>query len=181
MSQEKSPLVDAFLAGMSTVSASVCIATTAGAAGRAGVTITAFTSVSADDPAVLICIHHLSPAAGTFIRNGVFCVNVLRSSQSYVADAFAGRLRDRYADKFDCGTWRTMATGAPALAGALAVFDCTVANHIRWNTHEVFFGSVRAVESDQGKSLIYANRGYAAAMNTGEVDELVPWLTLQGW
>lgn len=174
-------LVAAFLGGMSAVAATVCVVATDGPAGRGGVTVTAFSSVSAAPPTVMACVHHLSPVADLIKQNGSFCLNVLHNKQSYVSDAFAGRLKEHYADRFDCGRWRDLGTGAPALEDALVNFDCLVAFHKRWDTHEVFFGTVKAVVSQPGKSLLYANRGYAAPMKSDEVDDLVPWTALQGW
>ena len=81
-----------FLEGMSHAACTVNIVTTDGAAGRAGVTVSAMASVSADSewPTLLVCVHHLSPAAARIVENGVLCVNVLRDDQSYISDTFAG-------------------------------------------------------------------------------------------
>ena len=72
-----------FLDGMSRAAATVSVVATDGPAGRAGVTVSAMASVSADgeSPTLLVCVHHLSPAAATIIGNGAFCVNVLRREQ----------------------------------------------------------------------------------------------------
>ena len=69
-----------FLEGMSHAACTVNIVTTDGPAGRAGVTVSAMASVSADSarPTLLVCVHHLSPAASKIVENGVLCVNVLR-------------------------------------------------------------------------------------------------------
>ena len=97
-------LRDRFIGGMSHAACTVNIVTTDGAAGRAGVTVSAMSSVSADTPkpTLLVCVHHLSPAADRIIENGVFCVNVLRDDQSFISDSFAGRFRDDLQNKFDC-------------------------------------------------------------------------------
>ncbi len=91
---------DRFLDGMSHAACTVNIVTTDGPAGRAGVTVSAMASVSADSdwPTLLVCVHHLSPAAAKIVENGVLCVNVLRDDQSYISDTFAGRFRDEIGD-----------------------------------------------------------------------------------
>ena len=55
----------AFMEGMSRAATFVAVATTDGEGGRAGVTVSSLTSVSADGemPSLLLCIHHQSPAA----------------------------------------------------------------------------------------------------------------------
>src|SRR5258708_14734492 len=82
-----------FLLGMSHAACTVNVVTTDGVAGRHGVTVSAMVSVSADtpQPTLLVCIHHLTPAIAAVLKNGVFCVNVLRDDQSHISDNFAGR------------------------------------------------------------------------------------------
>jgi flavin reductase (DIM6/NTAB) family NADH-FMN oxidoreductase RutF len=115
-----------FLGGMAQAAATVNIVTTDGPRGRSGVTVSAMSSVSADmdKPVLLVCVHHLSPAAPAILANGVFCVNVLRDDQSYISDSFAGRFKDELPDKFDCVQWTTQVTGAPRVVDPLVAFDC---------------------------------------------------------
>lgn len=161
---------DQFLDGMSRAAATVSIVTTDGPAGRAGVTISAMSAVSADSaqPSLLVCVHHLSPAARAIQDNGAFCVNVLRDSQARVSDTFAGRLKTATGDKFDCATWRPLSTGSPALDDALVAFDCRLAKAIRHGSHFVFIGELTdAVVADTGPSLVYANRAYGTPVAFG--------------
>lgn len=153
-----------FLEAMSNASTSVNIVTTGGSAGRAGVTISAMCSVSADHPTVLVCVHHLSPAARMIEENGVFCVNLLTAEQSHISDTFAGRIKREDGDKFGCADWISMATGSPGLVGALVSFDCTVVQKMRWDTHHVYLGEVVDIErvGDDALPLIYACRSYGA-------------------
>ena len=156
-------LRDRFINGMSHAACTVNIVTTDGAAGRAGVTVSAMSSVSADTPkpTLLVCVHHLSPAADRIIENGVFCVNVLRDDQSFISDSFAGRFRDDLDDKFDCTEWTMQATGAPRVVDPLVAFDCRVLSGERVGTHHVFIGEVEDIfAAERGSPLIYANRAY---------------------
>ncbi|NUB45768.1 flavin reductase [Fertoebacter nigrum] len=165
MMEQTASLRDRFLAGMSQAAATVNIITTDGAHGRAGVTVSAMSSVSADTtrPTLLVCVHHLSPAATLILGNGTFCVNVLRDDQSFIADTFAGRFRDQVADKFDCTQWVTMPGGAPRAADPLVAFDCTVTSSQQVGTHYVFIGEVQAVHlGTPGSPLIYTHRSYGS-------------------
>jgi len=152
-----------FLGGMAQAAATVNVVTTDGPAGRAGITVSAMSSVSADTdkPVLLICVHHLASAALPIVQNGVFCVNVLRDDQSYISETFAGRFKHQVADKFDCTEWTTQVTGAPRVVDPLVAFDCRVREHTRIGTHYVFFGEVEDIfMAERGSPLIYANRAY---------------------
>lgn len=162
-----------FLAGMAHAASAVSVVTTDGTAGRAGVTVSAMTSVSADmeKPTLLVCIHYLSPAASRILANGTFCVNILRTDQSYVSDTFAGRLKPGSGDKFDCAGWTSMKTGSPRILDPLAAFDCTVIQSDRIGTHHVFVGEVEDIFTETaGSPLIYSHRTYGrtTAIDTAE-------------
>lgn len=152
---------DEFIHAMGQAVTGVTIVTTSGGAGRAGVTVSAVSSVTADPPVLLACIHRNSPACAAVRRNHIFCVNVLKDSQSAVADVFAGRLpRDALESKFDCTLWGTLVTGAPAMREALAVFDCRLQTSQVVGSHEVFFGVVVGTRTSDGVPLLYARRAY---------------------
>lgn len=155
-----------FLGGMSQAACTVNIISTDGTSGRAGVTVSAMSSVSADTPkpTLLVCVHHMSPAAQKIIDNGCFVVNVLRDDQSYISDTFAGRFKDQVTDKFDCTEWERTETGALRVSDPLVAFDCKVVSADKIGTHHVFFGEVQEIyNSGRGSPLIYANRAYGAA------------------
>jgi flavin reductase (DIM6/NTAB) family NADH-FMN oxidoreductase RutF len=152
-----------FLHGMSHAACTVNVVTTDGIAGRHGVTVSAMVSVSADtpQPTLLVCIHHLSPVIDAVLKNGVFCVNVLRDDQAHISDNFAGRSGAQGAAKFDCASWTTQLTGAPRVVDALVAFDCRVTASERVGSHFVVFGSVQDIfVAGAGAPLIYANRAY---------------------
>lgn len=158
-------LRERFLGGMSLAACTVSIVTTDGAAGRAGVTVSAMSSVSADTPrpTLLVCVHHKSRAAGAILGNGVFCVNVLRDDQSRISDAFAGRIPG-LADRFGCARWSAFGTGSPRVDDPLVAFDCRVVSAERVGTHHVFIGEVEDIFAERrGSPLIYANRAYGTA------------------
>ena len=154
-----------FLEGMSHAACTVNIVTTDGAAGRAGVTVSAMSSVSADTPkpTLLVCVHQLSPTAQKIINNDVFCVNVLKDDQAFVSDTFAGRYKNVVEDKFECAEWTAMPSGAPRVIDPLVGFDCQLISSNLVGTHHVFFGEVTDIfVAERGSPLIYANRAYGA-------------------
>ncbi len=149
-----------FVEAMSQAAATVSVVTTDGPAGRAGVTVSALCSVSADPPTLLVCIHHRSRACAAVPGNGRFCVNLLGDHQSEISDTFAGRLPAPGGDKFACARWRALATGAPALEGALVALDCRLVARLRQGSHSVFIGAVAEVALGEGAPLVYAKRAY---------------------
>ncbi len=156
-----------FFDGMSQAACTVNVVTTDGAAGRAGVTVSAMASVSADTPkpSLLVCVHRKSPAATAILDNEVFCVNVLRDDQSYISDTFAGRFKEQLEDKFDCADWTTHVTGAPRVVDPLVAFDCRLTASHEVGTHHIFLGQVEEIfVADRGSPLIYANRAYGSTM-----------------
>lgn len=150
---------------MSNAANSVTVVTTDGAVGRSGVTVSAMCSVSVDGPSptVLVCVHQDSPTCDAIVKNGVFCANLLSDEQSRISDCFAGRMEARGETKFDCADWKTGATGAPILVGALACFDCKVSKQLEVGSHRIFIGTVEEVaSSNTGKPLVYHARTYSA-------------------
>jgi len=155
-----------FVDGMSYVASTVNVVTTDGPAGRAGVTVSAMSSVSADGPAptLLVCVHHKSPAAAAIVENGVFCVNVLREDQSFISNTFAGIIKTGDGDKFSCTEWETTETGAPRVREPMVAFDCRMLSGERVGTHHVFVGEVAEIfHSRRGSPLIFSNRAYGSA------------------
>ena len=155
-----------FLNGMSRAAATVNIVTTNGSAGRAGVTVSAMSSVSADAraPIMLVCLHHQGKSVPAILENGAFVVNVLREDQSYISDTFAGRRQTADGDAFSCTNWTEMSTGCPRIVDPLVAFDCKILDANKVGTHYVVMGEVQDIFlSPSGRPLIFANRSYGSA------------------
>lgn len=157
-----------FLEGMSRAATFVAVATTDGEGGRAGVTISSLTSVSADgdQPSLLACIHHQSPAAAAILKNRAFCANLLAEDQQEVSNLFAGRAGTDHAARFDRAGWQPGPLGQPLLQGATAVFECRLATALLWETHHILVGRVQSVRlSDSPAALLYGQRAYRRAVH----------------
>lgn len=147
-----------FVEGMSRAAFTVSIVTTDGAAGRHGLTVSAMTSVAADPPSLLVCINDQSRIIRPLQQHGHFAVSVLGNSHVALADRFAGRTEAQ--DRFSAGTWRRLASGSPAVADAVVIFDCRLQNTAKLGTHFVFFGHVDDVIMHEGAPLIHHRRRY---------------------
>ena len=87
-------------------------------------------------------------------------MNLLSDEQRELSELFAGRAPVPGGDRFSTASWASLATGAPALIGALAAFDCTLAREVRSGSHHVLIGDVRDVVRGGGRPLVYCDRGY---------------------
>ena len=162
---------DQFLESMSHAASTVNIVTTDGPLGRAGVTVSAMCSVSADPPSLLVCVNQSARSCEAIRGNGVLCVNVLKDDQFYISDTFAGRIKTEDGDKFSCAAWKTSETGAPVLDGALAAFDCKISSYFQSGSHIIFVAEVQGIEAGSGHPLIYAKRAYGTPL---KLDSFLP-------
>lgn len=156
-----SGLVDLFRAGMGRLAGAVTIITAGHGATARGLTATAVCSVSIGPPTLLVCVNTAGEAHRAILDAGAFCVNVLAEENRAIADRFAGRVGAFADDKFAAGSWSRLATGAPALDGALVNIDCRIAEGVSAYTHTVFFGTVAAVRlGADGPPLVHYERAY---------------------
>lgn len=149
-----------FVAAMGRAVTGVTIVATDGAAGRFGITVSAFTSVSAEPPLVLVCVNRKSPVVTAVLANGVFCINVLADAHRHVADSFAGRNAEGRPYDFAIGAWDTAVTGAPLLTGSLATFDCFLESWHDAGSHRILIGKVASAGQADALPLAYAQRSY---------------------
>jgi flavin reductase (DIM6/NTAB) family NADH-FMN oxidoreductase RutF len=148
-----------FITAMRRVASSVTVVTTDGTAGRHGATVSAFSSVSADPPTVLVCLHAKSRIAAAVEGNGRFCVNVLPDHSDSIADRFAGAHDREIADRFT-GIPCQGAKGMPPQIEGATSFACTVDNVVQSGSHLVVFGRVEAVGQGGREPLTYLDGAY---------------------
>ncbi len=142
---------ETFIAAMRRVASSVSVVTTDGPAGRHGTTVSAFCSVSADPPTVLVCLHGGSRIAALVGDNGIFRVNILPAEAAEIADRFAGKDDADVTDRFD----GIAASGdVPEITGATSL-KCTVTQTVTEGSHLICFGRVTDVTLGQDIPLTY--------------------------
>jgi flavin reductase (DIM6/NTAB) family NADH-FMN oxidoreductase RutF len=144
---------------MRRVAASVTVVTTSGAAGCAGATVSAFSSVSADPPMVLICLNAEGRIARMVAANGRFCVNVLPEDGHHIAERFAGRHDASIADRFEGIPCLDPGGEGPQIDGATS-FACTLDQTVHSGSHLVLFGRVQRVTDAARKPLTYHDGAY---------------------
>ncbi len=105
-----------------------------------GMTVSAFCSVSADPPQVLICANKDSNTQSLIEQAGVYTVNVLAEGQDELSNLFADKARED--ERFDGLSCEDGATGCPRIPGALAWLDCKVVNTVEAGSHVIYVGLV---------------------------------------
>ncbi|HEX2224865.1 MAG TPA: flavin reductase family protein [Thermoanaerobaculia bacterium] len=125
-----------------------------------GLTVSAFASVSADPPMIMIIIEERHRAHALLQEEGAtFAVNILGQDQSELSNRFAWNKDE---DRFAVGAWGTAATGAPILTDAVAWLDCRIHARYPAGSHTIYVGLVEAsnVPEPEAAPLIYWNRAY---------------------
>lgn len=143
-----------FIAAMRGVASSVTVVTTDGPAGRHGATVSAFTSLSADPPSVLICLRAESRIARAVTQNGQYCVNVLSEDQSDLAERFAGLSDTTTPDRFAGLELVPTRADCPALVDA-TVFHCQLDKKIPYGSHLILIGRVTRVLGEKTAPLAW--------------------------
>jgi flavin reductase (DIM6/NTAB) family NADH-FMN oxidoreductase RutF len=130
----------------------ITIATIAGVDGSPqGLTANSFSSVSLDPPLVLVSVDVAASVHVHFVAAKSFAINILDETQRELSERFAfGR-----GDRFEGLDWAPGITGAPVIAGSLAVLECVVREHFEGGDHTIFLGEVVRAESRDGQPLIY--------------------------
>ncbi|MFG1481127.1 flavin reductase family protein [Xanthobacter sp. V4C-4] len=161
------PVVSADLhrGGMRHLASGVSVITTRDGETPVGLTATAVCSVTVDPPRMVVLVNKKVAAADAILASGALCINVLAADQEPLARVFAGMVEGVFGPaRFEHGQWRTHITGAPALEGALATFDCRVVKVFDESTHHAFLCEVLAApEPAGGVPLIYVNGAFHRA------------------
>jgi flavin reductase (DIM6/NTAB) family NADH-FMN oxidoreductase RutF len=144
---------------MANVAATVTVVTAPSDDGPVGITVSAFTSVSADPPIVLVCIDKVAGSLESLLGAEGFTVNFMPEGTEDTAIVFAMR----GADKFGSVEWSDPVTTAagPVLAVAFQVFECETVERTEMGDHWVMYGTVVAESSEAAVPLIYFNRDFA--------------------
>lgn len=126
--------------------------------GMQGMTVSAFSSVSADPPLILVCINRSVTTSDGIGESGVFAVNILGSDQSAVSNMFAGG--GDHHERFASVSWEEGLSGSPLLNDSIASLDCKVVDKISAGTHWVIVGEVQQTVLREGDPLLYYKAGY---------------------
>src|ERR1700689_4892587 len=93
---------------------------------RTGLTATSVSSLSAEPPALIVCVNRSASLYARLGAGDLIGVNVLAADHAEIADRFAGRGGLKGAERFAEGHWVTTPDGVWLLADAIAAFECEV-------------------------------------------------------
>jgi len=103
-----------------------------------GLTANSFNSVSLSPPLVLWSLSRTAGSMPAFERGSHYAINILAAEQHALAERFASKSADRFADL----AFHEGAGGAPILDGAAAVFECFNRSRYEEGDHVIFVGEV---------------------------------------
>ena len=112
-----------FKQSMRRLAGGVCILASARDGERHGLTMTAVCSLTLDPPMLIACVNRDAGAYETMRSTRRVSVNLLGSDQIELAELFSSSTI-KGTERFERAEWVEMASGVPALTGALAVLDC---------------------------------------------------------
>ena len=138
----------------------IAVVTAQGAGSHVGITVNSFTSVSLDPPLVLWCIDRKSARYPAFAAAPGFTISILGSGHRDVSS----RLAKSGEHSLDGVALMPTELGPPALADALAVFECAREDVRDAGDHAVLIGRVLrfARHDGAGAPLIYFQGRYSA-------------------
>jgi flavin reductase (DIM6/NTAB) family NADH-FMN oxidoreductase RutF len=151
-----------FRDALSKLASTVTIVTTGGPHGFAGVTCSAFCTVSDSPPTILVCISRKS-AANEFLKsNRVLCVNALGETEIHLSNLFSGAGQVPMAERFVDKNWHRLRTSSPHCKNAVAAFDCLISDVREIGTHSIFLAEVLATACSADRApLVYRCGSYA--------------------
>ena len=148
---------DVFIAAMRGVASTVTVVTTDGPAGRHGCTVSAFSSVSADPPSVLVCLNASNRITPMILQNGGFTVNILPDDAVEIAARFAGAHDADFPDRF---TGIALAEASRSGLACATALHCTTAQTMTAGSHEIVVGHVHDINGQAGLPLAYLDGAF---------------------
>ena len=108
----------------------------------AGLTASAFTSVSLDPPLILVCIDSRSRSVDVLRETRRFAVHILRADQEQVARSFAQRGAGKLKDVAFVWSRREV----PTLQSYLVLLECDLVAEYDGGDHGIFLGRVARLD-----------------------------------
>jgi flavin reductase (DIM6/NTAB) family NADH-FMN oxidoreductase RutF len=148
-------VVDAFRETLSSVPGPVTVVTTLAGGRPHGTTVSAFCSLSADPPLVLVSLDRSSGLLGLVRETGRFAVNLLAAGQEEIGLACARK----GPEKFEAVAWRDEC-GLPRIEGAAGWLACDIRELLPGGDHVIVVGLVTACDTREADALVYHRRRF---------------------
>ena len=146
-----------FRDAMASFPAGVTITTTMDGDGRWwGFTASAFCSLSADPPLVLVCLAKSAECYQTFMGSEQIAIHIVQPDLELLAKKFA----TRGADKFTGSGFGLSARGLPVMPDAAAVLECSVFARYDGGDHTIIVGRVEVAILGAHSPVVYFRRDF---------------------
>jgi flavin reductase (DIM6/NTAB) family NADH-FMN oxidoreductase RutF len=139
---EQARLRELFVQRMREVPGAVAIIATRHEGTRGGLAATAWCSLSADPPTVLVCVNRSASAHDAIVAARNFSVNQLATAHNETIAIFSAQRGLSGDARFLDGEWQEGKLGTPLLLSAVTAYECTVVGHLEYQTHSIFIGQV---------------------------------------
>lgn len=120
-----------------------------------GLTANSFNSVSLSPPLVLWSLSRAAGSMAALSAGSHYAVNILAADQKALAERFASRRTDRWADV----PYTLSVCGAPLLDGAVASFECFNRSRYEEGDHVIFVGEVERCSHRPGAAPLLFHGG----------------------
>jgi flavin reductase ActVB len=145
-----------FMDAMSSFPSGVTIVTTTDTDGTSwGFTASAFCSLSANPPLVLVCLAKSAQCYDAFTRTGGWMIHVIHNAHRELAIRFA----TRGADKFVGGDF-SVETGLPTLEQSAAIVRCSRYAMYDGGDHSILVGRAEEAMRGDQSPVVYFNRTF---------------------
>jgi flavin reductase (DIM6/NTAB) family NADH-FMN oxidoreductase RutF len=126
--------------------------------GLRGMTVTAFASVSAQPPQILVCLNQSADTGEGIDENQRFAVNILNAQQQEISNNFSGGSSQE--KRFENTAWHPGVMGLPILNESIMSLECKVIEKVRAGTHWVIIGEIENAICRAGEPLLYFRSTY---------------------
>ncbi len=159
-STQPAPAAD-FADAMSTLASGVVIVTCWLGHRPWGITVTAFASISASPPTVLVSLRSDAVGARAITATRRFGVSILDERQLDAACHGSAPGATKFLEQFTGPD--DARSASPVVAGALAHLDCELSEELQVADHTLFLGRVHVAHTSlDGRPLVYFRRAYRA-------------------
>lgn len=158
-----------FVTQMRRVPGPVAIVSSADGEERTGMAATAWNSLCADPPLMLVCVNRNASVHPLIERTKLFSLNLLSATETETVAIFSAQRGMEGRDRFEEGKWFDSPAGQPFLKGATASFECELLDSHVYETHEIFIGRVRQMEMGENVDpMLYFDGAFCRATPVGK-------------
>jgi flavin reductase (DIM6/NTAB) family NADH-FMN oxidoreductase RutF len=150
---------ESFRAAFRELASGVCVVTIGAGSERSGLTAVSVAPLSAEPPALLVCVDRSAPSYPEIQRVGRFAVNVLAADQREIAERFSSGAHAEGAERFAGCRSVILPDGGFCLADSIAALDCVVEEQIDRHASGIVIGRVRRVLARGGAGALLSWRG----------------------